>query len=97
MVSQLMINKRTIMEIRKPYLFYRDFEERLEQIGLPDVYTPRREHNENVINLGNLHRITLHALQKILVDEVSMMQQERKVDKEQNSKGTRCFERLRYK
>jgi hypothetical protein len=60
----------------------RPFEQRVAEVGLEDVFYSRSE-NEHEINLGFLHRLTLHGLQKELADEVGKMCRANKIDEAQ--------------
>lgn len=52
------------------------FARRLADVGLPDVfYQPKRNPQDDIINLGNLQRMVLHVLQRELVQEVRIIQE----------------------
>lgn len=60
------------------------FGQRLAQVGLPDVYyVPKRFPGQLHINLGNLHRMMLHSLQREFVEEVSKIRQAKTVSQDQ--------------
>jgi hypothetical protein len=53
----------------------------LLEVGLRDVlYNPHRDAEEWIINLGNLHRMTMFDLQRELVEEVAKIKQTETVD-----------------
>lgn len=57
------------------------FAQRLSAVGLEDVfYEPGRFPGEMHINLGNLHRMMLHHLQREIVEEVSKIKVAGSVD-----------------
>ena len=66
------------------------FDERLATVGLAsDLFyrwAGNREKHEYHVNLGNLHRVMLHGLQKELVDEVAEINRKATVDKAQRDK-----------
>jgi hypothetical protein len=48
---------------------------------MPDVlYNPHRDADEWIINLGNLHRMTMYDLQREIVQEVAKIKQTDTVD-----------------
>lgn len=60
------------------------FGDLLADVGMSDVfYHPHRDARESIINLGNLHRMTIHALQKDIVEEVAKIGDTHTVDKDQ--------------
>jgi hypothetical protein len=53
----------------------------LAEVGMPDVlYNPHRDADEWIINLGNLHRMTMYDLQREIVEEVAKIKQTDTVD-----------------
>ncbi len=59
----------------------------LVEVGLRQVlYNPHRDVEECIINLGNLHWMTIFDLQRELVEEVAKIEQTKTVDAAQLSK-----------
>lgn len=59
----------------------------LAEVGLQEVfYNPHRDPEEWIINLGNLHRMTMFDLQREIVEEVAKIKQTETVDAAQLSK-----------
>jgi hypothetical protein len=53
----------------------------IAEVGMPDVlYNPHRDAEEWIINLGNLHRMTMYDLQREVVEQVAKIRRTETVD-----------------